>query len=401
MLLLIFFSRRAMAQAKLVVNGGVIIIANGASLIIDNPDNTAITYNGTGYIQSEGDANKLIWSIGAGNGNTFLIPFGNAAYNFPFQFNATSGTGANGQIILSTYHTPTWKNSDYLPPGVTNVNKNGTDNSAKIIDRFWQINAQGYTTKPTLSNVIFSYTDLEYSAPNSIIEAGLVPQRWNSTLLTWDDYFPLSSVNTTTNKVTLSTLPGNQLYNWWTLVDASTALPVTLVNFKAHVQNKAVVTNWQTTAENNGSYFEVWRSRDANQFEALTQLAAAGNSTGVLNYSFTDASPYLGTSYYRLKSVDLNGKFTWSVMVQVVNNNTSFVTVSPNPASGHINLSVNPEIVDSKPMAFIYDGKGSLVKSFRIATIYQLINIALLPAGIYHIQFIYNQKLQTISFIKK
>ena len=225
MVLLIFFPRRVMAQAKLVVNGGVITIANGASLIIDNPDNTAITYNGTGYIQSEGDANKLIWSIGAGNGKTFLIPFGNAAYNFPFQFNATSGTGANGQIILSTYHTPTWKNSDYLPPGVTNVNKNGSDNSAKIIDRFWQINAQGYTTKPILSNIIFSYSDIEYTAPNTIIEAGLVPQRWNSTLFTWDDYFPSSSVNTTTNKVTLSTLPGNQWYNWWTLVDASTALP--------------------------------------------------------------------------------------------------------------------------------------------------------------------------------
>ena len=146
-----------MAQAKLVVNGGVIIIANGASLIIDNPDNTAITYNGTGYIQSEGDANKLIWSIGAGNGNTFLIPFGNAAYNFPFQFNATSGTAANGQIISSTYNTPTWKNNNYLSPGVTSVHKNGTDNSIKIIDRFSQIKAQ--EVKKIYPQVILKHAD--------------------------------------------------------------------------------------------------------------------------------------------------------------------------------------------------------------------------------------------------
>ena len=141
-------TRHATAQAKLVINGAVITLTNGASLIIDNPDNTAITYNGSGYIQSEGVNNKVIWTIGPGNGNIYLIPFGNAANYFPLQFNAASGAGANGQIIFRTYPTPTWKNSDYLPPGVTNVNSNsGADNSAKLIDRFWQINPQGYTTR--------------------------------------------------------------------------------------------------------------------------------------------------------------------------------------------------------------------------------------------------------------
>jgi hypothetical protein len=53
------------AQAKLVIN-----IQNGASLVIDNPVNTAIIRNGTGYIKSEG----------AGNGDTYLIPFGNAVF---------------------------------------------------------------------------------------------------------------------------------------------------------------------------------------------------------------------------------------------------------------------------------------------------------------------------------
>jgi hypothetical protein len=62
----------AMAQARLVINGGIIIIDNGASFIIDNPDNTAITFNGTGNIQSEGAGNQLIWSIGAGNGGNYL-----------------------------------------------------------------------------------------------------------------------------------------------------------------------------------------------------------------------------------------------------------------------------------------------------------------------------------------
>ena len=75
-LLLTLIARHATAQAKLVINGAVITLTNGASLIIDNPDNTAITYNGSGYIQSEGVNNKVIWTIGPGNGNIYLIPFG-------------------------------------------------------------------------------------------------------------------------------------------------------------------------------------------------------------------------------------------------------------------------------------------------------------------------------------
>jgi Secretion system C-terminal sorting domain len=395
------FARLTMAQARLVVNGGIVNITNGASLVIDNPDNAAIIYNGTGYIRSEGITNKVIWSVGAGNGNTFLVPFGNPSNYLPLQFNAASGTGTSGQMILSTYKTLTFKNSDFLPPGVTNVNRNGTDNSAKIIDRFWQINAQGYVTKPTLSNLVFSYADAEFSIPNAITEASLAPQRWNSNLLKWDDYFPPSSVNTTTNKVSVPSVPGNQLFDWWTLADASAPLPVTLVYFKATVVNNTVAANWQTTAEINSSYFEVWRSADLQNFEAVGKVAAAGNSAVTLNYAFTDASPYSGFSYYRLKSVDLDGNFTWSPAVKVTISNQAFVSVYPNPAAGYINLLVSNAMAAAKPTAFIYDAKGSLVTSFRIAATLQQVNTSRLPAGLYSIRFIYNNQFQSISFIKK
>ena len=78
----IFFmniSTRIIAQAKLVMNGDSINITNVAVLVIDNPDNTAITYNGSGYIQSEGMNDDIIWNISRGNGNNYLIPFRNAS----------------------------------------------------------------------------------------------------------------------------------------------------------------------------------------------------------------------------------------------------------------------------------------------------------------------------------
>ena len=387
-------------QAKLVINGGVVTISNGASLVVDNADNAAIVYNGTGYIDCGGVADQLIWTTGPGNAQVYTLPFGNAAGLFPLQFSAAGGTGAAGRLVFGTFRTPTWKNSDFLPPGVTNVNRAGFDNSAKVIDRFWQIKATGYTVKPTLSNLVFTYADAEYNAPNSIIEANLIPQRWNSSALTWSDYLPASAINTTNNTVTLLTVPGNQLYDWWTLVDASAALPVTLVRFTAAANLQTVVTNWQTAYENNSAYFKVWRSADGSNFESTGQVPAAGTSAGLLNYYFTDAAPLQGISYYRLQSADLDGKFTWSPVVTVTISSALFVSMFPNPASSSINLWVSAAIAAVKPTAFIYDSKGSLVQSTRIVNNRQQLNISLLPAGLYYIKIMYNEKPIIQTFIK-
>jgi hypothetical protein len=398
--LVILLSFSSFGQARLVINGGIISINNGAALVIDNPDNDAITTTGVGYIFSEAANNRVIWSVGEGGAGAYLVPFGNASGKLPLQFNASSGS-ANGRIEFSTYRTATWKNSDYLPPGVTNVNGGGGDNSAKLVDRFWQINPQGYVIKPTLTNVIFTYADIELNAPNTITESNLVTQRWNNASLTWGDFFPVSIINTSTNTIAIPTIQGNQLYDWWTLVDASTPLPVTLLNFKAVVNNKKVVTSWQTSSENNTSHFEIWRSKDLRQFDSVAKLAAAGNSASLLNYSFTDAAPYTGISYYRLKTVGLDRSFKWSAIVKVYVGDGVYVSLSPNPAITNISLTVSNSIANAKPLAYLYDAKGSLLQSFKIVDTYQTVNISLLPVGIYHIQFMYNEKTQTLSFIKK
>jgi hypothetical protein len=125
MLTLVFalIVRHTTAQSKLVINGGVITITKGAALIIDNPNNTAITNIGEGYIQSEGASNNVVRAFGPGNGNTYKVPLRNRVNNFPLQFNAASGTGVNSQIVFRTYSTSNWKSSDYLPPGVTVLGK--------------------------------------------------------------------------------------------------------------------------------------------------------------------------------------------------------------------------------------------------------------------------------------
>ena len=271
------------AQAKLVMNGGIIVIDKGASLVLDNADNTAIVYNGSGYIQSEGADNKVIWTIGPGNENVYLVPFGNAAGYFPVQFNAGFGKGAGGQIVLSTYHTATWKNSDYLPKGVSNVITNGKDNSAQLIDRFWQVKPQGYVTKPTLRNLLFTYADPEYASPNIISEASIVAQRWNPDLQRWNDYVPLSTVNAIKNTVAVISIAGDKQYDWWSLISESKNAPVQLALFPNPVADFAIINSSIQVIdkkpiarlyEANGGLLQTFTLSSTNQQVNTSKLAA-------------------------------------------------------------------------------------------------------------------------------
>lgn len=97
-------------------------------------------------------------------------------------------------------------------------------------------------------------------------------------------------------------------------------VPVTLISFNAAKENSNVLLSWQTAQEVNSSYFAVEKSYDGQTFYRVGTVNAAGNSSSILNYSYTDinASRYGGMVYYRLKMVDLDGASVYSE-VKVLN----------------------------------------------------------------------------------
>jgi len=202
------------AQARLILDGAIITIAQGAYLVIENPAANAITRN-SGYIVSEGENNMIKWMIGTTTGN-YTVPWGYNSNYIPLSFTPGSGTGGSGYFLFSTYHTG-WQNSTQLPTGVANMNgASGTDNSAFASDRFWQVNAQSYTVKPTLSNLTFTYIDVENSATNNTItESNLKASRYHSSLTSWTDVILASTLNTTSNAITVTSVNAANLQPWW------------------------------------------------------------------------------------------------------------------------------------------------------------------------------------------
>ena len=304
------------------------LLLNSKTLTLNNSSPTGI-FRTNGYIVSEQSDNsgKLIWNIG----NTFgahVFPFGKATGEY-IPFTLTTTAGNIGNVTVSTF--PTATNNTPLPTtpvAVTNVNTNGADNSTNTVDRFWQIDKDGVSGTATLT---FTATATEIG---SIVN--LNAQRWNGAINSWDA--PLSGQ---TNTATTATVPAVTSFSTWALSGNNTPLPIELLSFNAAVTNSHVDLNWKTASEKNNDYFTVEKTKDGSVYEYVATIQGAGNSSQTNSYSTEDANPYLGSSYYRLKQTDFDGKYTYSELRYVSLLVEKLVNISPNPSSnGNITVTL-------------------------------------------------------------
>jgi hypothetical protein len=98
-------------------------------------------------------------------------------------------------------------------------------------------------------------------------------------------------------------------------------LPVRFVSLNGILQSDSKVRlTWNVDTEDNVAGYEVLRSNDGRNFTRIGYVAAAGQRS----YNYIDAAP-LTKGYYRIKSVDNDGKFGFSIIVQVEGSDASVV----------------------------------------------------------------------------
>lgn len=84
-------------------------------------------------------------------------------------------------------------------------------------------------------------------------------------------------------------------------------LPVELTSFNVDLVQNDVHLRWVTASEQNCDHYVIEKSIDLNNWEVVTKVDGAGNSTQTLKYFAIDREPFNGTSYYRLVQVDTDG----------------------------------------------------------------------------------------------
>ena len=118
-------------------------------------------------------------------------------------------------------------------------------------------------------------------------------------------------------------------------------LPILLSAFDAVLDGSQVNLTWTTDLEVNSDHFGVQRSTDAGAtWTTLGTVAAHGNSSLQINYSYADTKPAQGTNEYRLQLVDKDGTYKYSTVQSVRIGLVSAVSVYPNPAHDYVNVTL-------------------------------------------------------------
>ncbi len=173
---------------------------------------------------------------------------------------------------------------------------------------------------------------------------------------------------------------------------AASNLPVKLASFTATLNNdNKVDLNWTTVTETNVSHFVIERSFDGKNFGDAGMVFAAGNTTETQHYSFTDnissfQSPVI---YYRLRSVDIDGKFDYSDIriIRAAKQIEKAITILtyPNPVSNELRITIPSSWQNKRVLYEVVNVNGQVTKSTQSASSSQTetIDVSNLSTGLY------------------
>jgi hypothetical protein len=126
---------------------------------------------------------------------------------------------------------------------------------------------------------------------------------------------------------------------------SGTSLPVTWKYFNVrHTDNHRPMLQWATSQETNASHFELERSSNAVNFTNIKTVEAGGNSNATLEYAYQEEFLSSGTYYYRIKQVDLDGKFDYSRVVSTKVEPSDLLSAYPNPVTDILNIESEKEL---------------------------------------------------------
>ena len=141
------------------------------------------------------------------------------------------------------------------------------------------------------------------------------------------------------------------------------ATPVTLLSFEGRRTDvNTVFLKWKTTNELNSRGFDVERSLgNASQFMKVAFVPALANGSLIKNYELTDPNSFAGTSYYRLKQIDIDSQFSYSKTIAIENKGVQeSLTVYPNPARSLLYLKIVSQSSGNERI-LLYDANGKVV----------------------------------------
>lgn len=217
---------------------------------------------------------------------------------------------------------------------------------------------------------------------------------------TWTAIDASFTTNTNPRSVTFAVTG----FSDFTISNGETPLPVELDGFNAQVAGRSVVISWSTRTETNNFGFEVERSTDRINWEMVHFVPGHGTTTDPQRYSVT-VNMQQEKVWFRLKQIDMDGSWTYSPLVEVIENPSEILTARayPNPFNPTTNLEINlPN--DGEVFISIFNTLGQLIREInldnqRAGLLVVTFNADQLASGLYHYRVVSRRQSVTGTFL--
>jgi len=305
----------------------------------------AVTVNRiNGLIISEQDgASEIQWNIGNTAG-TYVFPFGKPDGTYiPVTYQQTAGNAGN--VTISTYATP--PNNTAYPSGVTHINNvNGNNNSANLVDRFWNISRSGASGT---ANITFSYADSEIPENGN---DNIIAQRWSGNWLAPTGGQSGNSVTT----ASLSAYVGT-----WSLSRNDSPLPIEIIHFNVSMIDCLPFINWVINASEQYKV-KVEYAHSLERWNTLFDEVINEKSMEIYHHDYPiDVT----TLYYRIATRERNSSeviYSKIISVNTCDHFASSLQLWPNPTQDFINIK------NIKGNILITDINGKTIKELKNIT---------------------------------
>ncbi len=322
-------------------------------------------YNLTLSSVSGTDASNYIQTNGTGNvrkriehGNSFTFPVGNTAYN-PVMITNNSGSTDEFRVKVR---------NEVLQSGLS-----GNPLNNAHVQRTWDIDKGN----PNLNGG--AGIDFVFNWNNGEIVSSMTTPALFHYSTRWDKQ--TGATTSTANSLSYAGYTGT--FSPFAIIDGSSSLPVTWIDFSAKYQQNIIHLQWQTATEQNTKDFIIQHSSSDGNWENIGAVLAAGNSDVIRTYRFSHGQPSKGNNKYRLIQRDVNGQETMSKTLSVyVESAGNRMVVYPTMVTAGI-VYVKVTVADH---IYLYNGNGALIQTQRSTEGLNTIQVGHLGKGIYYLR---------------
>ncbi len=179
----------------------------------------------------------------------------------------------------------------------------------------------------------------------------------------------LNDNGTTVVSFTIANIPGSYAPDRFRIIfNRLRIVPVTFTSVKAYRKDAAIKVEWSVENEINVKQYEVEKSLSGSQFSTIAMKKAIANNGASATYIITDENPVNGYNYYRIRSIDLDGRTQYSQVVKVLveKEKEAGIAIYPNPISnGVINLQLTNQPAGEYGIK-LYNKLGQVILSKKV-----------------------------------